>query len=235
MVFCKEERLPSCHVSPNAHETNDPIRPVFPGGGSQRYPFGSGGGIGTGCIRASRHRNCQLRPGRRDCQELREIVSCAQDEGIARNSGRIGAALGPESIRRALYRLAKPSVLKAGDLFDLGDTFFDASLEEVHERHCTVVGQLLKDGKKVVVLGGGNDLSYPDDKVKAADAPGVSAPSPTGLSAEEAQILVDFFSRDVPATVLELTEVNPRLDIDNRTSKLAAVLIHTFLSSMRKE
>jgi arginase family enzyme len=37
-----------------------------------------------------------------------------------------------------------------------------ATLEETHETHCEVITQILRDGKRVIVLGGGNDVSYPD-------------------------------------------------------------------------
>ena len=267
------------------------------------------------------------------------IVSCSQDIGVSRNHGRTGAALAPEAIRRALYKLAAPVSLQPGDLFDLGDTLIDGSLEDIHAHHFEVVRQLVMDGKQVLVLGGGNDLSYPDakalqsvfhemtavnvdahldirknarrnsgtpyrqlieediiqkrrffeigfqshansvhylqqaadwdinmisleeltrssvndclthrmvdnrqvalflgfdmDSVKAADAPGVSAPSPTGLSAEQARDLVSFFSSQTPTRLLEITEVNPKFDIDDRTLKLAAILMVTFLAASR--
>ncbi len=265
------------------------------------------------------------------------IISCSQDIGVARNHGRVGAAHAPEFIRRSFYKLAAPVSLQRGDLFDLGDTLIDGSLEDIQTHHYEVVRQLVRDGKRILMLGGGNDLSYPDvkalqsvlpdltavnidahldirenarrnsgtpyrqlleediiqkqrffeigfqshansafylqqaadweinmisldeltrssvtdcltnrmvdnsqvalflgfdmDSVKAADAPGVSAPSPTGLSAEQAREVVSFFSTRIPARMLEITEVNPTYDIDNRTAKLAAILMVTFLAA----
>jgi hypothetical protein len=41
----------------------------------------------------------------------------------------------------------------------------------------------------------------------------------------------EIAGRHTPFGVVEFTEVNPNVDIDNRTSKLTAILIHTFLSS----
>jgi len=265
------------------------------------------------------------------------IVSCSQDIGVARNHGRTGAAHAPEAIRRSFYKLAAPVSLQRGELIDLGDTLIDGSLEDVHTHHHEIVRQLISDGKRVVMLGGGNDLSYPDvkaiqsvfpemtavnvdahldirenvrrnsgtpyrqlieenivqkqrffeigfqshansvyylqqavdweinmisleeltrssvtdcltkrmadhsqgtlflgfdmDSVRVADAPGVSAPSPMGLSAEQARDLVSFFSTRIPARMLEITEVNPKYDIDHRTTKLAAILMVTFLAA----
>ena len=71
------------------------------------------------------------------------------------------------------------------------------------------------------------------DVVRDADAPGVSASFPTGMTAKEIIKIAEIAGRDTESGVLEFTEVNPEVDIDNRTSKLAAILIHTFLSSRR--
>ena len=67
------------------------------------------------------------------------------------------------------------------------------------------------------------------DSVCAADAPGVSAPNPTGLSAQEMCTIVELAGRDRRSRLFEITEVNPDFDIDNRTARLAAVAIFHFL------
>ncbi|MBU2512657.1 formimidoylglutamase [bacterium] len=269
------------------------------------------------------------------------IVSCSQDEGINRNSGRIGAAKGPAAIRQAFYKLAAPEKMETGDLFDLGDTAFDDSLEKIHQRHYQIVESLLRDGKKIIVLGGGNDLSYPDckahqqvfpktaavnidahldirknllansgtpyrqlideniiephrfyeigiqkhanskvylnhahriginiitlddiqqafinndidtrlnqlrseslfigldmDSIRASDAPGVSAPSPIGLSGEQAVFLLRYLIGKNRVNLLEITEMNPIYDLDSRTAKLAAILALTYLDNSVSE
>lgn len=266
------------------------------------------------------------------------IVSCSQDIGVQRNNGRAGAAAAPKSIRTALYRLTSPFGLKTGDLLDMGDTAEGDDLEEIHGRHEEVIKKLLADGKTVIVLGGGNDLSYPDvralqsvvsnpvavnvdahldirknsrrnsgtpyrqlieeavispdrffevgfqphananqylsdasemgihlipffqlqeglfagtmerefkpfqedpfflgfdmDSVKAADAPGVSAPSPTGLTAERALDIIGYLTDHHHLKLFEITEVNPQFDLDQRTARLAAILIYRFLEGM---
>jgi len=93
------------------------------------------------------------------------ILGCPQDEGVKRNNGRPGAAGAPAAIRKQFYKLT-PFGIKAR-VFDLGDTKVDGSLEEVHDRHKGVVAQLLRDGKRVIVIGGGNDISYPDGAAMA--------------------------------------------------------------------
>ncbi|HUR41683.1 MAG TPA: formimidoylglutamase [Verrucomicrobiae bacterium] len=89
------------------------------------------------------------------------ILGCPQDEGVRRNGGRPGAAQGPAAIRRALYKMTANG-LDGLALCDAGDTEPQASLEDTHAAHEQAVTQLLAAGKRVIVLGGGNDISYPD-------------------------------------------------------------------------
>ncbi|MEJ7861738.1 MAG: formimidoylglutamase [Pyrinomonadaceae bacterium] len=264
------------------------------------------------------------------------IIGCPQDEGVARNKGRIGAALAPDAIRAQFYKLTNFGIKKK--IFDLGNTNICRTLEETHEIHKNIVKTLLKDKKRIIVLGGGNDISYPDgcamaetfgsenwlainidahldvrkefprnsgtpyrqlldekllkpenffeiayqpqsaspiyfeflqnlgatlisldelcekesviknlqkiltayhlrpttffgfdvDAVCAADAPGVSASSPIGLTGEEFIELVKFAGENKQTRIIEFTEVNPKFDIDNRTAKLVAIAMHKF-------
>lgn len=87
------------------------------------------------------------------------VLGCPQHEGVERNGGRIGAAAAPDAIRTWLYRL----VTRRGvSLFDLGNTQLKASLETTHDVQQQIVQQVIADGKRLISLGGGNDLSYPD-------------------------------------------------------------------------
>ena len=89
------------------------------------------------------------------------ILGCPQDEGVRRNGGRVGAAQAPAEIRRYLYKLVANHNWTPR-LFDLGDTVIHSTLEKTHAFHQSIVKNLLQDGKTVIVLGGGNDISYPD-------------------------------------------------------------------------
>ena len=220
------------------------------------------------------------------------------------------------------------------------------SLEETHDTHLSVVKQVLADGKRLIVLGGGNDISYPDgramaevfgvekwigvnidshldvriaerrnsgtpyrqlleekllqptyfyevayqthfcspiyysyirdlgvnrislevlrsreeadlelkekirlkfinhstslntffgfdmDAVRSADAPGTSAPSPLGLRAGEFNTLVKYAASLANTKIIEFSEVNPKYDADNRTTKLVAIGMHRFCSGV---
>ena len=81
---------------------------------------------------------------------------------MRRNGGRPGAQAAPHEIRRCLYRLANNGLPAGLRLFDLGDTVIQPSLEETHALQQALVTQIIRDGKCVIVLGGGNDVSYPD-------------------------------------------------------------------------
>jgi formiminoglutamase len=88
------------------------------------------------------------------------IIGCPSDEGVRRSKGREGAALAPDLIRREFYKLTPFGI--TAKVFDFGNTIIGADLEETHKTHCRLVTQFLSDGKKVITLGGGNDVSYPD-------------------------------------------------------------------------
>ncbi len=262
------------------------------------------------------------------------ILGCPQDDGVIRNYGRSGAAAAPDEIRRAFYRLTNFGI--NAKIFDLGNTVVQATLEETHDVQTTIVRQLVRDGKKVISLGGGNDLAYPDckalsletenilafnidqhfdvradeirnsgtpyrqllaekliepdnfyeigyqehanspvyfeylqrlgvhtisleefrqigdfsleifklqndrplfwgfdvDVVRASDAPGVSAPSPIGLMADEFCDLAALAGLQPNTRIIEFTEVNPNFDSDGRTAKLVAIAMHRFCAAL---
>ena len=272
------------------------------------------------------------------------IVGCPQDEGVRRHGGLVGAADAPDAIRGQFYKLTTFNIKKK--IFDLGNIAIGPTLEETHDAHFKVVAQLLRDGKRVIVLGGGNDVSYPDgcamsevfgpdwwigvnidaqldvrlaeernsgtpyrqlldeklirpdyfyevgyqthfaspvyyeyirslgvnrislellrsrtevdlelrenirqkfigqssslntffgfdmDAVRSADAPGTSAPSPLGLRAGEFIQLVKYAASLANTKIIEFSEVNPKFDVDNRTTKLVAIGMHRFCTGV---
>lgn len=259
------------------------------------------------------------------------LIGCPQDEGVRRNRGRVGAAQAPAGIRKAFYRYPVSEAHEHMQLVDLGDLPLQVTLEETHDALHELVRHCLRDGLKVVVLGGGNDLSYPDcsalarevpdllafnldrhldvradtlrnsgtpyrqlleegflkpesfhevgintfanaqpylhyvkalgvgvhelaelraagagatvqaivdrssaqgiffgfdmDVVRAAEAPGVSDPSPMGLTAKEICAIADVAARDPRTRIVEITETNPVYDRDGITCKLAANIL----------
>lgn len=97
------------------------------------------------------------------------LLGLPQDEGVRRNKGRIGAKDAPDAVRRCFYKLVEIEGIK---LFDLGNTIIQNTLEESHEQHQAIVRQLLRDGKRLMILGGGNDTSYPDCSALALESEG---------------------------------------------------------------
>ncbi len=93
------------------------------------------------------------------------ILGCPQDEGVRRNNGRDGAADAPDAIRTQFYKLSTFNIRKR--IFDIGNLNVDGTLEEIHDRHIEVVKQIIRDGKRIIVLGGGNDISYADGRAMA--------------------------------------------------------------------
>ena len=93
------------------------------------------------------------------------ILGCPQDEGVRRNNGRVGAADAPHAIRQQFYKLTTFNIKKK--IFDLGDIAISGSLEATHDTMTAVVKQVLSDGKRIIVLGGGNDISYADGRAMA--------------------------------------------------------------------
>ena len=93
------------------------------------------------------------------------ILGCPQDEGVRRSGGREGAADAPEAVRSQFYKLTPFGI--TAKICDLGNVSVAGSLEETHDALTGVVADILRDGKKIIVLGGGNDISYADGRAMA--------------------------------------------------------------------
>ncbi|RLB77669.1 MAG: formimidoylglutamase [Deltaproteobacteria bacterium] len=86
------------------------------------------------------------------------LLGVASDEGVKRNQGRIGAAAGPDAIRRILanqaYHLKYPT-------YDAGNFYCEQSdLETLQEEQATLVQQLLDQGHLPLLLGGGHEIAF---------------------------------------------------------------------------
>ncbi|MBP2189615.1 formimidoylglutamase [Nocardia goodfellowii] len=64
------------------------------------------------------------------------------------------------------------------------------------------------------------------DVLPAAVAPGVSAPAAYGVPLETIQAITDRIADSGKLAVCDVAELNPSLDIDNRTARTAARLLH---------
>jgi formiminoglutamase len=91
------------------------------------------------------------------------LIGLPDDTGVKLNSGRPGAALGPDAFRAALARLGAASPVDCvwPQVFDAGDVAPGASLAETHDRVTAATAALLDAGLLPVAIGGGHDLTFP--------------------------------------------------------------------------
>lgn len=86
------------------------------------------------------------------------LLGFACDEGVRRNQGRVGAADGPDAIRRALANLAyggSQAIFDAGTVACVGD-----ELEQAQAELAQQVEEILQRGGKPIVLGGGHEMAW---------------------------------------------------------------------------
>jgi len=69
-------------------------------------------------------------------------------------------------------------------------------------------------------------LTIDIDVLPACEAPGVSAPAPRGVSLALLEPLIERLKGSGKLRLADLAELNPEYDIDNRTARVAARLIH---------
>ncbi|MEJ0080828.1 MAG: formimidoylglutamase [Puia sp.] len=69
-------------------------------------------------------------------------------------------------------------------------------------------------------------LTIDMDGFSSAFAPGVSAPSPLGFSPDVATEVIRTISQSGKLVSMDIAELNPRYDLDDRTARLAAFLMH---------
>ena len=71
----------------------------------------------------------------------------------------------------------------------------------------------------------GVHLSFDLDGVDPQDAPGVGTPVPGGLTVRESHLVCEAAARSARLLGMEMVELNPTLDIRNKTGELAVWLI----------
>lgn len=101
------------------------------------------------------------------------LVGFPDDQGIALNKGRTGAALGPDKIREHLYKLTPGSdgALAKIRVCDVGNVSILPNIEESHRRAAAALGAALAAGAVPISLGGGNDYAYAEADALCAHVP----------------------------------------------------------------
>jgi arginase len=70
----------------------------------------------------------------------------------------------------------------------------------------------------------GIHLSFDMDSLDPNDAPGVGTPVPGGLTYREAHLAMEMMAESDKLISMDLVEVNPILDLHNKTAALAVEL-----------
>lgn len=87
------------------------------------------------------------------------LIGFRCDEGIRRNSGRVGAAEGPTALRQSLGRL--PVQKHNFTFYDVGNVVCaDGDLETSQQALGEIIDILLRNGVKPIVIGGGHELAW---------------------------------------------------------------------------
>jgi formiminoglutamase len=110
--------------------------------------------------KADPRRGEQVRPVEKstDLKPGFAVAGYPDDEGIKNNGGRVGAAEGPDAIRKFLYRM----VATDAAVYDVGNIQKTSPLAERHEFARKKVSEYLSQGQRWVGLGGGHDYGYAD-------------------------------------------------------------------------
>ncbi len=88
------------------------------------------------------------------------LIGFASDAGVARNHGRIGAAEGPASLRRALANLPWAATREV-PLLDAGDVVCsDDALEQAQAALGRRVAEVMARGHWPLVMGGGHEVAW---------------------------------------------------------------------------
>jgi formiminoglutamase len=93
------------------------------------------------------------------------IWGYADDRGVDRNKGRIGASEGPDAIRQYLYNFVMPSssLRKSWKIIDLGNLrSWSLTLTEAHKTARNFISRVRATGARIVTLGGGHDWAFSD-------------------------------------------------------------------------
>jgi formiminoglutamase len=88
------------------------------------------------------------------------LLGFACDAGVRRNHGRSGAIDGPRVLRRSLANLAWHGAADTA-LYDAGDaSCYGEALEEAQAEYASRLASLLRQGHRVVGLGGGHEIAW---------------------------------------------------------------------------
>ena len=104
-----------------------------------------------------------------------------------------------------------------------GMNIIDAKTFQNREKMLEALAQIIKHQKNIYV-------SLDIDVLDPAFAPGVSVPEPGGLTTRELFEVISLLAKNIKC--FEIVEVNPKMDVNNITSKIACKTIFELLDSI---
>ncbi len=117
------------------------------------------GRVDEGLAHSARRWHQQVLPGDPNGQAAGvALLGLACDEGVRRNQGRVGAAVGPDAIRRVLSNQAWHEQTSVYDVGNLRSEQND--LEALQLEQAALVEKLLAQGHFPLLLGGGHEIAY---------------------------------------------------------------------------
>ena len=172
-------------------------------------------------------------------------------------AGRRGVDMGPSAIRYAgldarIVELGRSCIdcgnveTAVAEATEVGDEHarFLPQIMETCGRIAALVERTAAGGRLPLVLGGDHSIaigtlaglpflhvSVDLDAVDPMFAPGVGTPVPGGLSYREAHLALELVAESGLADALEVVEVNPILDRENETGRLAVELVASALGA----
>jgi arginase len=137
----------------------------------------------------------------------------------------LGAQLGwtARCVQPSRVVLFGTRTLDAGErvtIRDLGVRMF--TMSEIDQRG---IKPCIDEAISLLGGSGGIHISFDIDAVDPLEAPGVGTPWPGGLTYREAHLAMELLAASGQVSSMEVVEVNPIADHENRTGKLAAELI----------
>jgi arginase len=102
-----------------------------------------------------------------------------------------------------------------------------ATMRDIDEKG---MGRIVKDAIERAKDGtNGVHVTFDVDVLDPREAPGTGTPVPGGLTFREAHLAMEMLAERNIATSFELVEVNPLLDVGNKTAELSVGLIESLL------
>ncbi|CAO1669042.1 formimidoylglutamase [Salinicola sp. NYA28a] len=102
----------------------------------------------------------------------------------------------------------------------------DVLVHEDREFNATRLDAIMRDIERFVARCEHLYLTIDLDVLPAAEAPGVSAPAARGVSLALLEPLIEIVRDSGKLRLTDIAELNPEHDIDSRTTKIAARLVH---------